>query len=651
MRALLSFSLLLVPSTALAAALPTPTRSITSPSALSSPSNPLARPVPLEDLVYTRNIGSVAWSPDGRQIFLVTNLTGRMNIWRMDAAGSWPVQLTQSDDVQSNLVVSSDGKTLYFAQDRGGNEFHDIYAVPTAGGPVTNLTNTPDMRENDAIIAPDGRSMALSTKRKVDGQVNLAVMDLGSRKLRWLTDEKDPQRRWSAVGWVGNGRTLIANRSNADSTESEIWSVDVTSGSATRLAGKAGTRFIAADVTDDGRTIAASSNEGSSQLRAGLLDVTSGKWRWLKSTPWEQTAQQLSPDGKTMIVRTGINGRSELSAVNVASGAERPFNFAPGVASTAGDEAFAPDSRRLLVMHSGADTPADLHVLDLASGASKPITRMAMASLDSSALPKSQIITYKSFDETPISAIVTMPFNLRRDGSNPAVILPHGGPTGQSQDAFNRTATALASRGYIVLQPNVRGSTGYGKEFQTANFKDLGGGDLKDVLAGKDFLVSSGYVDSQKVGITGGSYGGFMTLMALAKAPEAFAAGVQLFGIINWHTMHQTADPLLKQYIVSLLGDPAKDKAVYDATSPMTYIAAAKAPLLSLQGDNDIRVPRGQAEEVAAVLKAKGVTSETIFYAAEGHGFQKRENQIDSLRRTVDWFERHLKGNTQSAQR
>ncbi len=651
MRALLSLSLLLVSSTALAAPLPTPSRPITSPQSLSSPSNPAARPVPLEDLVYTRNVGSVAWSPDGKQIFLVTNLTGRMNIWRMDAAGSWPVQLTQSDDVQSNLVVSPDGKTLYFAQDRGGNEFHDIYAVPTAGGAVVNLTNTPDMRENGMIMARDGRSVALSTKRKVDGQVNLAVMDLSSRKLRWLTDEKDPQRRWSPVGWTGNGRTLIANRSNADSTESEIWSVDVASGRATKLAGKAGTRFIAADVSEDGRTIAASSNEGGSQLRAGLLDATSGKWRWLKATPWEQTAQDLSPDGRTMIVRTGVNGRAELSVVNVASGAERPLNFAPGVASAAGNEAFAPDSRRLLVLHSGADTPADLHLLDVATGASKPITRMAMASLDSSTLPKSQIVTYKSFDDTPVSAIVTMPFNLRRDGTNPAIILPHGGPTGQSQDGFNRTATALASRGYIVLQPNVRGSTGYGKEFQTANFKDLGGGDLKDVLAAKDFLVASGYVDAKKVGITGGSYGGFMTLMALAKAPDAFAAGVQLFGIINWHTMHQTADPLLKENIVSLLGDPAKDKAVYDATSPMTYIAAAKAPLLSLQGDNDIRVPRGQAEEVAAVLKAKGVTNETIFYPAEGHGFQKRENQIDSLRRTVEWFERHLKGSGQTAQR
>lgn len=644
MRSILSVCLLLVSSPTLAEPLATPDRAITNPGALESPSSVQAQPVPLEDLVFTRSVGSVTWSSDGEQIFLVTNLTGRMNIWRIDAAGSWPVQITRSDEVQSNLVVSPDGKTLYFAQDTGGDEFHDIYAVPTSGGVATNLTNTPDMRENGAIIAPDGRSMVVSTKRKVDGQVNLAVLDLATREMRWLTDEKDPQRRWSGVAWVGNGRTLIANRSNADQTESEIWSVDVAAGKATRLVGKSKTRFIAADATDDGRLIAVSTNDGGSQLRAGLLEAATGTWRWLKPTAWEQTAQQLSPDGKTMIVRTGIDGRSVLAAITVATGEERPLDFGNGVASVAGGETFTADSRRLLVLRSGADTPADLYMVDVTTGSASPITRMAMASLDPSSLPKSQIVTYESYDGTLVSAIVTMPFNLNRDGSNPAIMMPHGGPTGQSQDGFNRTATALASRGYIVLQPNVRGSTGYGTQFQTANFQDLGGGDLKDVLAAKEFLVRSGYVDQDKVGITGGSYGGFMTLMALAKAPDEFAAGVQLFGIINWHTMYQTADPLLQQYIVSLLGEPTLDKAVYDATSPMTYMAAARAPLLSLQGDNDIRVPRGQAEEVEAVLKANGVTSETVFYPAEGHGFQKRENQIDSLRRTIEWFEQHLKG-------
>jgi dipeptidyl aminopeptidase/acylaminoacyl peptidase len=643
MRPMLFLMLALAGSTALAKPIPAPERRLSDPRALTSPANPAARPVPLEDLVLSRNVGSVAWGPDGNQIFLVTNLTGRMNIWRTDAAGRWPVQLTQSDDVQTNLRVSPDGRTLFYAQDAGGNEDHDLYAVPTAGGSPVNLTNTLGKREVSMIVAPDGRTLAFSTKLKSEGQVNLAVMDVGTRQVRALTAERDPQLRWSPVGWIEGGRALIANRGNANSTQNEIWRVDAATGQATKLAGRKGARIIAEDVTADGRTVAVSSDEANGQLRAGLYDVAAKRWRWLKPTPWEQTAEALSPDGRNMVVRTGVDGRSALSLVDVASAAERPLALPPGLNAVIADP-FAPDSRRLLVTHAGADTPADLHLADIATGTATPLTRMAMASLDPAILPKSEVVTYRSFDGTPISAIVTVPFNLRRDGSNPGIVIPHGGPTGQSQDGFNRTATALASRGYVVIQPNFRGSTGYGKVFQTANFKDLGGGDLKDTVAARDFLVATGYVDPKRVGITGGSYGGFMTLMALGRAPDAFAAGVQHYGIINWYTMHQNADPLLKEYIVSLIGDPVKDKAVYDAASPMTYLAKARAPLLSLQGENDIRVPRGQAQEVADMLKAQGATTETIFYAAEGHGFQKRENQIDALRRTVEWFDRHLKG-------
>jgi dipeptidyl aminopeptidase/acylaminoacyl peptidase len=195
--------------------------------------------------------------------------------------------------------------------------------------------------------------------------------------------------------------------------------------------------------------------------------------------------------------------------------------------------------------------------------------------------------------------------------------MPHGGPTGQATDLFNQTATALASRGYLVIQPNPRGSTGYGHVFQTANYQDLGGGDLKDELAAKDFLVASGYVDPRRVGITGGSYGGYMTLMAIGRAPDAFAAAVQLYGMIDFRTLWNEEDAGTQAYQKSLLGDPAAFPKVYDATSPLTYIGAAKAPLLSLQGENDVHVPRAQAQQIADALKRNGGTSEVVFYPAK----------------------------------
>ncbi|MEN9932805.1 MAG: hypothetical protein RIS17_1378 [Pseudomonadota bacterium] len=621
------------------AAVPTPPRPVTDPMAIMSPANPDARPVPVADLIFTRSAGGPVWSADGKAIFLTSNLSGRANIWRMSANGSWPVQMTQSDDVQGSLATSRDGRWLYFTQDRGGNEYHDLYRVPATGGAVEQMTRTADVDENDPLPAASG-SIAIAHKRQGAAQTNIALID--GAAVRLITNEADPQWNWQAVAWVEGDRALIANRVTTGGTEGQVWRIDVASGKATMLLGRKGVTYAATDASPDGRTIAIVSDEGTGQDHAGVLDAATGKPRWLPATPWEQQSGAMSPDGRAMLVRTNENGRSMLALVDTVSLVSTPLPLPPGV-NNAPAAAFAPDGRSLIFSHGGADTASDLFRYDIASGTSTPLTQTAMASLSPATLPKSDIVTFKGFDGTLISAVLTIPFNLKRDGSAPAIVLPHGGPTGQSQDGFSRTAALFASRGYLVIQPNFRGSTGYGRAFMEANRKDLGGGDLKDVLSARDFLVATGYVDARRIGITGGSYGGFMTLMAIGKAPTAFAAAVQQYGIINWRTMWDNEDARLQAYQRSLIGAPDEFKGVYEASSPLTYIRNATAPLLSLQGENDIRVPRGQAQEVADILKAKGNTVETVFYKAEGHGFQKRENQLDALTRTLDWFEKHLK--------
>lgn len=635
---------LLLVSTAAVAEIATPARPVTDPKSLESPADPQAGPVPIDDLVFSRGVADAAWSADGRQLFVSTNLTGRYNIWRMDASGSWPVQLTQSDDTQGGFAVSPDGKALYYTQDKGGNEQDDIYAVTTAGGAPKNLTNTPDVRENSLLMAPDGRAMALSTKRSGQGQVDLAVMNLATGEVRPLTHEADPQWDWNAVAWIDGSRSLIANRSFVGGDAGEVWKVDVASGKATKLLGKPGVVYTVSDATRDGSAIALTTNEGTHQLHAAVYMPATGAIRALKATPWEQSSGAISPDGRSMVVQTSEDGRQTLELVDLGTLAERLLAMPPGVNGTIGTQPFTPDSRRLLVLHSGADTPGEIQSFDLGAGVMTPLTHLAMASLSPEHLPKSRVVTYRSFDGTLVSAIVTMPFNLKRDGGNPAVVFPHGGPTGQTNDGFSRYATALASRGYVVIQPNPRGSTGYGLAFQKANYQDLGGGDLKDEIVGKQFLVDSGYVNGKRVGIFGGSYGGFMTLMATGRAPDEFAAAVDLFGIIDWRTMWQHEDALLQAYQKTLLGTPDTDPKVYEATSPLTYINAVKAPLLVQQGENDIRVPPGQAKQVIEALKKKGNTVNSVFYPDEGHGFFKREHQQDSLQRMVDWFDKYLKG-------
>ncbi len=357
----------------------------------------------------------------------------------------------------------------------------------------------------------------------------------------------------------------------------------------------------------------------------------------------------FSPDGKQFTYEINADGRSDIFLVDKATLKATRLNIPAGLNSYGGNpSSFSPDGRRLLVNHQSSTQPGDYWVYDISQREPHRLTYSAIASLTAAKVPASQLVHYRSFDGKIISAFVWVPFNLKRDGSNPAIVLPHGGPTGQTTDYFNRTVIALVTRGYICIAPNVRGSTGFGMEFQKANFQDLGGGDLQDEVYAAKFLEATGYVDAKKIGITGGSYGGYMTLMAIGKTPDVWAAAVEEYGIINWLTMLQHEDPMLQQYEKTLLGDPEKDRKVYEADSPLAYIRNEKAPLLVLQGDNDIRVPKEEAEQVVKILQDAGKTVDAHYYSNEGHGFAKRENQVDAIRRTIEWFDRYLKGTSRA---
>ena len=626
-------------------------RQATDPKSINSPANSSARPVPIEDLFYSRRVSSPAWSPDGSRIAFTTNLTGRANLWVVNSDSGWPLQLTVSDDRQNGSVWSPDGKWIVYQQDFGGSEYYDLFAVPSDGGATVNLTNSPATSETSPLFSPDGKVIAFDSKPQASSTTDVALMDWRLRSVRNLTNEKTKDHLWRVQAWSRDGRSLLANRINAGETDSSIYLIDVASGKTTELTPHTGNiLYSSSDISPDGRSVLLSSTEKGGYSNVAVLDVASKKLKWLTDAQWEASPQVFSPDGKLASYDVNADGLQTAYLYDLSSGKATAVAMPPGLTIPAGNSgAFSPKSASLLLQYQSSQRPSDLWVYDLALRKPRQLTFSAVASLRPDDLPAAQLVHYKSFDGKVISAFLWMPFNLKRDGSNPAVVLPHGGPTGQTTDYFNSTAAALASRGYICIAPNVRGSTGYGMEFQKANFQDLGGGDLQDEVYATKFLLDTGYVHGKKIGITGGSYGGFMTLMAIGKTPDVWAAAVELFGIIDWYTMLQHEDPFLQEYEKSLLGDPAKDKAVYERTSPIKYIRNEQAPLLILQGDNDIRVPKEEAEQVYDLLKKEGRTVEAHYYAAEGHGFAKRENQIDALRRTVAWFDKYLKGENTTA--
>ena len=619
-------------------------RPITDPKSLSSRSNPVAAPIAIDQLFYTRAVNGPSWSPDGREIVFTTNLTGRLNLWKVSANGGWPVQLSQSDDREMQSTWSPDGKWIVYQQDSGGGEYYDLFALPSKGGEAINLTGTKDISETGALWSPDSKTIALARKLKSSAASNVAVMNWSTREVAQLTHEKDENFKWQPVVWSRDGRYIFALRSNASFTDSSVYRIEFPGGRTEELTPHTGeVRYSISSTTPDGSTALVSSNEKGGFDNIALLDVISRKLTWVTELQWEAQPGEFSPRGDQFTYLINQDGRTELYLVDRSSMHAARIDFPEGVSLFAGRPSFSPSGDRLIVSHQNSQRPADLWIYDVRTGSSRQLTFSALAGLDPEKIPPSQLVHYRSFDGKIISAFLWLPDNIKRDGSHPGIVLPHGGPTGQTVDTFDRTVAALVSRGYVCIAPNVRGSTGYGLAFERANHKDLGGGDLQDEVYAARFMSDTGYVSAKRIGITGGSYGGYMPLMAIGKTPGLWTAAVEEYGIINWFTMFQHEDPSLQAYQKSIIGDPVQDRKVYEDDSPITFIRQAKTPLLVLQGDNDIRVPKEEAEQIVDILEKVGTVVAAHYYPNEGHGFAKRENQVDAIRRTIDWFDRYLK--------
>jgi dipeptidyl aminopeptidase/acylaminoacyl peptidase len=621
-------------------------RPLTDPKSVVSTSNSAARPAPVDDLYYTRSVSGAAWSPDGQQIVFTTDISGRSNLWKVRASGGWPIQLSQSDDRQYNAAWSPDGKWIVYQQDHAGDELWDLWAIPSDGGEAVNLTNTAAIREQGPVWSHDGHTVAFAYKPKEGSQYDIALLDWGTHKVHRLTNEQQPGYSWNVVAWSSDDKTIYAGRVNPPFTDADVYKIDVETGNLKSLTSHTGTiRYLGSSLSPDGGTILLSSDAKGGYMNIALLDIASRKVTWVTDLKWEAFAGNFSPDGKKYSYVVNEDGVIDAYLADRLTNRAEKVGLPHGLNAFSGNpNEFAPQSDRVIVSHEASNQPGDLWVYNLATGHAEQLTFSTIASLRTTPLPPSQIVHYKSFDGKIITALLWVPFNLKRDGSNPALVMPHGGPTGQMVDYWNTDVAALTSRGYICVAPNPRGSTGYGLDFQKANFQDLGGGDLKDEVAAVDFLKATGYVNPKKIGITGGSYGGFMTLMAIGKTPDIWAAAVEEYGIISWLTMLKSSDPSLNEYLKALLGNPETNRKIYEEDSPITYIRNTKAPLLVLQGDNDPRVPKEEAQQVVDILKKEDRIVDVHYYVNEGHGFAKRENQIDSIRRTIAWFDQYLMG-------
>jgi len=639
-------SIVVLESTASAQTLPAP-QAVTDPKQIKSTPNALVlhETLTTEKLYMTRQVGRPTWSPDGQSIAFISNMSGRNNIWTVPADGGWPVQLTISDQRQSSPAWSPDGKWIAYQSDYDGDEQWDIFLVSPKTGRVVNLTQTREIAELDPTWSPDGRYLAYEVKPKTSAAYEIDVYDMLMREVKHITTGTPQDKRNSNPIWSKDGKYIVYTQEQAKGTDSNIFIANVAAATSTLLTPHEGEQIYSADdISPDGKHVLITSNAGNGYDNVGLLDVATKKVSWLTKDKWEISGGEFSPDGRRITFTANVDGNEDIYLHELALGKSAVLPIPKGLNEPAGGHsAFTRDGSRLLYYHNGPTAPGDLWVYALATGKSHPVTHSLVAGVRSEDMVEPYLVHYPSRDgKWTISAFLYVPFNMARNGQNAAIVYIHGGPTAQTLNSFNRFVQYAVNQGYMVLAPNYRGSTGYGKEFQQANLFDMGGGDLQDVLAGVDWIKQTSHLDAKKIAVMGGSYGGYLSMMSVTKAPEVWAAGVPIVPFVNWFTEIENEDPVLQQSDLATMGDVVKNKALYEERSPINFIDHIKAPLLLLAGGHDPRCPKSETQQVVDAIKKRGGTVDYKIYENEGHGFARVENQIDAYKRVADFLEAHV---------
>lgn len=643
MRTLFLFVIVITMTTiALTQSSPVP-QAIADPKQLTSkPNAQVERTLTIEKLYMTRAVGGTTWSPDGKTVAFISNMSGRNNLWFVSAEGGWPTQLTISDQRQAAPAWSPDGKWIAYQSDYDGDEQWDIFLVSPKTGQVVNLTSTREIAEQSPQWSPDGRYLAYLVKPKTSSTHEIDVYDTLMREVKHLTTGTPKDRGNFNIVWSKDGKWIAYTQSQAKGTDSNIFVAEVATGKSTVLTEHTGESLYAVnDFSRDGKQLLITSNAENGYENVGLLSIGTKKIDWLTQDKWEINGGNFSPDGKIVTWTANVDGNTDIFLHDLVSGRTTSLALPKGVNYLGGSHStFSNDGTKLLYYHNGPTAPSDVWIYSMSTGKSHQVTHSLVAGVRSEDMVEPFLVHYPSHDgKWTISAFVYVPYNAPRNGQHAVIVYVHGGPTAQTENSFNRFIQYVVNKGYFVIAPNYRGSTGYGKEFQQANLFDMGGGDLQDVLAAADWMKQTGYPDPKKLILMGGSYGGYVTMMGVTKAPEVWAAGVPIVPFVNWFTEIQNEDPVLQQSDLATMGDPEKNKALYEDRSPINFIDRVKAPLLLLAGGHDPRCPKSEAQQVVDAIKQRGGVIEYKVYENEGHGFARVENQIDAYKRVADFLQ------------
>jgi dipeptidyl aminopeptidase/acylaminoacyl peptidase len=607
--------------------------------------------IPLEELCRLPSffLPSVSWKGD--RVAFYWDKTGRMELHVMDLRTKDIQQVSHGEvptALRAGFAWSRDDRSIVFAKDAGGNEQHDLYKIDVETSKVTQLTQDPTAQEYVGQFSPDDAWISVLTNKRhpaapdKPGQLNLWKMRADGSDYAPLTRFAFPVFGGT---WSPDGKTL-AFATNEDpaklkNTDGYLINADGT-GAKKVFSVASGSQDGIADWHPDGKRVAVSS-DASGTPRAGILDLASGQVRWLGKDGVEEHPGKFSKDGKTLSAVRNFESQVRPVLYDVATGQPRELRLEPGLSTVIG---FYDGDRKLLIAYQSETRRNEIASYDLATDRLETILAADYGSIDPAVFVTGEHIYYPTFDGKKIPAILYKPRDIAAGEKLSAIVHVHGGPTAQWFRGFDPFAQFLADRGFVVIEPNIRGSTGYGVEYRDAALKDWGGADLEDVAAAAAYLKTQPYVDGSRLVVFGGSYGGFMTFIAATKKPDLWRAAVAWVGISDLHKLYVKSMEHFKYYFREQMGDPEEDFALWRDRSAIEFADKLKAKLLMVHGVNDPRCPVEQSQlfrdRLLELGRIEGTDFEYVELADEGHGSSDIKQKIRTFRILADYLEKVL---------
>jgi dipeptidyl aminopeptidase/acylaminoacyl peptidase len=601
----------------------------------------------IEQFMNTVRIGGSSFSSDEKSILFHNNKSGIFNVYSVPVSGGAATQLTNSTK-ESTFAVSyfpNDARFLY-SYDRGGNENSHLY-LRELDGSERDLTPGEKVKANFLGWTHDRKSFFYATNERDPRFFDIYEMPIDTFKSTLVYKDDTGL----SVGAISDDKKYIAfQKSGGSQADSDILLYNAATKEMKNITEHTG------DVANGAQTFDVNSkylyyltDTGSEFRYVARYDLATGKSEVVEKAPWDVAYTYFSENGKYRVTAINEDARTKIKIYETASGKLVPLPQLPNADITGVNIS---RSEKLMAFYLNGDrSPANLYVYDFVTKKATKLTDSLNPEINSADLVDAQVIRYKSFDGLEIPSILYKPKNASATNKAPALLVIHGGPGGQTRVGFNPLTQYLVNHGYVILGVNNRGSSGYGKSFFAADDGKHGREPLWDCVEAKKYLASLGYVDEKKIGIQGGSYGGYMVLAALAFKPEEFAVGVDLFGVSNWVRTLQSIPPYWESFRKSLykeIGDPSKDLENLRAVSPLFHADKIVKPLIVLQGANDPRVIKPESDEIVENIKKRNGVVEYVLFDNEGHGFTKKANEIRAYKAILDFLDRYLKNADQS---